>query len=147
VATDAETIIKDMLNDAGIGVADPSTTVGWAIFSGPPPQDPANCISIMVAGGLMPNPAWAIDYPSVQVRVRGEVNTYEDTKVKARTIKDLLLGHDPYVHVSGDRVDIFTMIGDLVSMPPDETGRPVFVLNFRLTIEPAAGPGTSRMSL
>lgn len=126
--------IKDLLVTAGAGVFD--STSAWGIFIGKRPDLPDSCITIYQHGGGTPNPKWLVDYPSVQVMVRGGLNGYQAAYAKAVVIKNTLLGL-PSQDLNGDRWVAVNMVGDINSIGQDEKQRPMFSLNFRLIIEPA----------
>jgi hypothetical protein len=130
-------ILKDILvADALAGYEDP--TADWQIFEGVEPPEPAKTITLLLAGGESPNPKWLMDYPSVQVRVRGAIGGYDDALDEAYKVRNSLLGLDNYLHTSGDRIDAINIMGDVFPMPADETGKPVFVINFKLRVEPSS---------
>lgn len=139
-------IIKDVLvADALAGYEDSSAD--WQIFVGTEPPVPDKTITLFRSGGSSPNPKWLVDYPSIQVRVRGEIGGYADAYNKAQTVKDALLGLGPYSHISGDVLVQVNMQGDIFPLPADETGKPIFVVNFNLRVEPASTPLTNRLPL
>jgi hypothetical protein len=131
--------IQSILSTAGLGYVYPGTdtgNTGWPIVVGPVIDKPDRLISIRRTGGKTPNPAHNIDYPSVQVRVRGKVGEYVAADGQARRIKDALLGK-PSFDLGGDRWTGIWMIGDIVDLGQDENNRPAFAVNFSLIIEPS----------
>ena len=130
--------MKDILEAAGIG------TFKTDLFVGKMPEDPDAAVSVMRSGGKSANPKWLLDEPSMQVRVRGEINGYVDAEAKAQAVKDALLGL-PSQDINGDRWVQVNMIGDIVPLGFDEQNRAMFSLNWGLIIEPAAG--TYRLAL
>lgn len=135
---------KDLLVDANIGVF--AATTGWGIFIGKLPSEPYTAIAIITTGGLTPNPKYLLDFPSIQVLVRGAPNGYAAAFVKAVAIKNTLLGL-PSQEVSGDTWVQVNQIGDVASLGYDENNCPLFSINFALTIEPATGSGMNRTPL
>lgn len=105
---------------------------------------PDQQIIIYDTGGLSPNPAYLINYYSVQVRVRGPIDGYAEGWAKAKSVQDALLGIQP-VNVGPDHIDGIIGIGDISYLLWDQSNRPHFTLNFRLFFEP--GTGTNRTSL
>ncbi len=134
--SDIVTSAKDLLVTAGVGVE--AATSGWGIFAGRAPKEPDTVIGIEQTGGLPSNPRWLLDFPALQVRVRGSRDDYFSAFNKAREVKDALLGL-PSQTVNGDRWTSVTMLGDIVSLGIDELNRYMFALNFSLIIEPATG--------
>lgn len=137
--------IRQLLVTASVGVWEPVTETDWTIFVGKlPVTDKRPAIGIMKAGGLTPNPKWLVDWPSIQVMVRGAPNGYQAAAAKAQAIKDTLLGI-PSQAIDGDNWNGINMIGDIASLGFDSENRPLFSLNFSLIIEPASG--TNREAL
>lgn len=147
--TSPTVLIKDTLVHDGFvygGAGD------WAVYIGKQPQAPDRCITVYLAGGLPPNPKWLLDYPSVQVRVRGGQNDYILAEQKAIEIRNRLVGRESYnaYDALGDRVDSITGIGDVafVGWGTDELVRPEFVFNIRMIVEPSpTTPNTNREPL
>ena len=136
--------IKDLLVAASVGTF--AATSGWGIFINKEPAAPNTTITIFDTGGFTPNPKWLLDYPSVQVRVRGDKSGYVDAQTKIIQVKDVLLGLDSQ-DLNGDRWVAVNMQGDILSLSNDQNERPLFVVNFRLIIQPAASAETNRTAL
>lgn len=136
--------IKDILVGGGVGLF--GGTAQWAIYIGKLVEIPDDTISIFGSPGGTPNPRWLLDYPGVQVIVRGNENGYVNARAKAQKIKDLLLGLPTQV-IGGDHWLVVTMPGDIAPMGMDVKRRPMFSLNFKLIIEPAVTAGTNREPL
>lgn len=134
--------IKDLLVAAGVGTF--AATTGWGIFISKMPDEPDSIVSIMETGGFPANPRWLIDYPSVQVMIRGDKGGYQAAKAKALAVRDALLGLPSQV-INGDGWDSITDIGGLIELGYDDSNRPKFSTNFSLIIEPATG--TNRLAL
>lgn len=142
---DIITQTKDFLVSAGIGAEGGlAVAADYDIYAGPVPATSDALIGIMRNPGAAPNPRWLLDFPSVQVRVRGNKEDYAGVHTKAQAIKDALLGIDS-VTVGGDRWVSVTMPADMVDLGRDSMERPEFALNFNLIIEPATG--TNRIAL
>ena len=121
-------------------------TSGWQIEIGAMPPTPDEIIMISDTGGQEPNPKYLIDYPTVQVMVRGAVSGYLVTAREAKAVKDLCLGTDAFVH-EGDRIDGIIQNGDLAFVGRDEQQRPLFVINFALFVEPQVVGNSNRVAL
>ena len=119
---------------------------GWQIEVGAMPDSPDQIISINDTGGLEPNPKWLLDYPTLQVMVRGETSGYLETFVEAKAVKDLLLGITS-TDINGDRWVSVTQNGDLGFIGRDEKMRPLFSVNFALIIEPQVVANSNRLAL
>ena len=112
--------IKDLLVTAGVGVF--GATSGWGIYIGKAPVAPDSVVSILNSGGFGANPRWLLDFPSIQVMVRGDPNGYVAAQQKAQDVKDALLGL-PSQDVNGDRFVSITMFGDIANLGFDENNR------------------------
>jgi len=119
---------------------------GWQIEIGAMPDKPDKVIYIMDSGGRPPNPKWLLDFPSLQVVVRGSVGSYLDTYNEAKAVKDILLGA-PSQDLLSDRWVSITMMGDLGFIGRDENERPMFSVNFALIIEPQSVANSNRLAL
>jgi len=118
----------------------------WAIEISQLPDAPDRVIMISDTGGIEPNPKWQLDFPTVQVMIRGNVSGYLDTWREAKAVKDILLGINAQV-INLDRWDGITMNGDLAFIGRDETLRPLFTLNFAIILEPQDVALSNRLAL
>lgn len=138
-----DTLVADgyIFGNGGAGSTD------WRLWIGRQPTSPDRAITIFDATGLPPNPRWLLDYPSVQVKVRGGQNDYQKAGQKVREIRERLVGRPSYdAHVAHsdntrDRVVQINGIGDIAFTGWDDADRPEFVINIALIIEPS--PTTS----
>jgi hypothetical protein len=141
-------------------IADILVTKGFRRFVGNAAQDwditvgkmldaPNRQITIYRTGGLAKNPRWLLDYPSIQVKVRGGPNDYLLSQQKAVLANEALLGIESFTASNGDRIVHINAIGDVASTGWDDEKRPEWTFNLRLITEPAAGnlPGTNREAL
>lgn len=119
---------------------------GWQIEVGVMPDEPDHIVVISDTGGREPNPKWLIDYPTLQVMVRGNTSGYLATFVEAKAVKDLLLGITSF-NLNGDRWVSVTQNGDLAYIGRDEKMRPLFSVNFALIIEPQVVTNSNRLPL
>lgn len=136
--------VKDKLVGASIGAFEASS--GWGIFIGKMPDRPDTCIVIAHSGGLPADPKWLLDYPNVQVRVRGAKGNYRDAKAKAQEIKDLLLGISSENHAAGRWVAI-NLLSDVAFLGYDTNERAEFTINFAMITHPTAPAVTNRTAL
>ena len=135
---------KDLLVAAGIGTF--AGTSGWGIFIGKLPQKPETAIAVVGTGGQTANPKYLLDYPSIQVLIRGAKNGYQAAYAKALASKNTLLGLSSQT-VNGDWWVQVNMIGDITPLGFDENDCPMFSVNFSLIIEPASSAGMNRTPL
>ncbi len=126
--TDVAEGAKDLLVTAGAG------TFGTDLFISREPATPDACITVFRSGGLEPNPKFLIDYPSLNIRVRGAKLGYQAAEVTCQLVKDTLLGISSQT-INDDRWICVNMSGDPFFLGYDDNERPSFSLNFRLIIE------------
>lgn len=144
--------IKDLLVAAGVGIFNYTGNDGvtWSLNVAKRPNKPDRTITCYDSGGRSPNPQWLVDYPRVQVIVRGGPNDYEaltggsGADGKVDDVVNALLGIDSQT-INGDIWVSIAMAGDRNFIGFDENDRPMFSLNFDLIINPATG--THRESL
>lgn len=77
-----------------------------------------------------------IDYPAVQILVRGNVNDFEGPLNKAGEI-DRALHNIPQNPVSFPELVSCINFGNILPLGKDEEERPVYSINFNLITEPA----------
>lgn len=134
--------IKDLLVANGGG----SWTFGTNLFIGRMIDQPDNVTFVISRPGSPPNPRYLIDFPSIQVIVRGNEDSYVAARTLAVKAKDILLGL-PSQDLNGDRWVAINMIGDMAYVGADPKQRHMFSINFALIIEPAASGDTNREPL
>ena len=120
---------------------------GWQTEIGAMPETPDKIIMISDTGGQDPNPKWLLDFPTIQVMVRGIISGYLATAREAKAVKDLLLGIQSFTTTEGDRWVSVTQNGDLGFIGRDENMRPMFSVNFALIIEPQVVGNSNRLAL
>lgn len=115
---------------------------GWTRYVGNLPGSPDKVAAFIDSGGLNPWPHLLLDFPSVQVLVRGPKDSYGVAYAKAREIRDALLGidsQDVVVDAETHRLVSVTMMGDIASIGNDSVDRPLLSINFRTIWEPPSG--------
>ena len=136
--------IKDLLVAAGLGTF--NSTTGWNICFAREPKTPDQCITIFDSGGGEANPKWLLDYPSIQVRIRGAKGQYLAAWRKAKQVKDALLGLGPQ-SVNAHRIVSITMFSEITPIGYDENERPILTINLRLIVEPVHSALSNREAL
>lgn len=111
-------------------------STGWLLKVGKTVAEPNKVVVMYDSGGQEPNPRWAVDKPTIQAVIRGDVNDYGSTWLKARQVRDALLGLDSQT-IGTDRWVSVTCMGDVGFIGYDDKDRPSFSVNFRLIIEPS----------
>jgi hypothetical protein len=132
-----EMIVKDLLVAAGVGTF--AATTGWSISVGRLPTAPESALCCVPTGGLSPWPGKLLNFPSVQVIVRGNRNDYLGAQNKTREVIDVLLGRAHETIAGGDFLGGITQIGDAAFIGFDASDCPMFSCNFSMIIEPKAG--------
>lgn len=137
--TDPSEGIKDILVAANIGKF--ADTSGWCINIGGWPDIPDTSILLNMTGGRSPFPHLRLNFPSVQIQVRGARGGYVKAFKKMQEIVDALLGIPSGVPSVGfpDWWQGITQLGDAGFIGFDENKRPVFSSNFSLIVQPASG--------
>jgi len=129
--------VKDILVEDGIGVFQPNAVAGnWVIMISrmrDGDETPNKVIAVYDTGGLAPEPGLDINYPTIQIVVRGEPDGYVDAHKKCRDIRDSLLGRPSEVR-GGDTWASVTMPHDIIPLGYDDNERPEFSMNFQLII-------------
>lgn len=148
MAFDMFTPIKDILVAKSVAVyAAGAQTADWSIFYDyVPKDDPDRCVTIHARGGNDSNPAWLLDYPRIQVRVRGRQGSVVEAHQKAYSIMEALNGYPSTTFGSDRWVGIWNR-GGVVPIGPDKNDRPQYVVNFQCIVEPASSAETNRQAL
>lgn len=120
--------IVSLLESAGLGVF--AATKGWGIYVGTEPDKPDTTITLYDITGAEPDYAAGIDYPAIQVRVRGAPYGYPAAYERARKIRDLLIATNGAT--LGDATYSAWIEGDVAHLDTDESQRPIFVATYRL---------------
>ena len=139
--------MRDLLVTANVGlfnITDVLDVVNWSIAVGKMPEKPDRAITAYDSGGQEPNPQWLVDYPTVQIKIRGGENDYIAAFDKAEEVKDALLGL-PSQEINGEIWTSVSLLSDRTFLGYDQNGRPEFSINFRLIVHPPSG--TYRKSL
>ena len=135
MTTPAEDIAQILIDD-GEGLAGAQTS-GLSVFISLEPASPDQSISVFDTGGLAPNPKFALDQPTMQVRVRGARGDYPGAYAKAQSIKNTLLGITSRLVNTNLYVGIYA-VGEPFSLGDDDSGRPIIISNWRTFQEPSA---------
>ena len=143
---DPAQVVKDLLVSGGIGAFNSNT--GWSICIGEPRVDPDTIILVNLVGGPSPYPHLLLNFPSVQVLVRGAKSGYVAGMAKANEIVNFLLGMSSTTDtISGDVYRSCNQIGETAYMGQDDNTRPMISMNFSFIVEPAPEAGSHRISI
>lgn len=137
--TDTLDTIQSSLVNAGVGQKTNSAT-DWMIYKGMM-QDSApgattplavadRAICLYETGGRPPLERWAIDYPGIQVVVRGQPDDYTAVRKKIQDIFNQL--HANEGDLSADFVYLYATQSGPLMMGIDEKRRPRLGWNFRI---------------
>lgn len=125
--------VKDILVEDGIGVFASESPNVWAIRISRMKDKPNKMICVYDTSGFPPEPGLDINYPGIQVVIRGEPDGYRDAWTKCARVRDSLLGR-PSETRNGDIWASVTMTSDIVFTGYDDNERPTFSMNFLLII-------------
>lgn len=123
---------KDILTAASlsdaIGIYGASS--GWAISIAREPEKPSTAITLYDTGSWgPPSPVLQEDYSSLQVRVRGAKQGYEDAYAKALAVREVL--HAYHGTVNGTRYSAIFAMTDITHIGWDDQARPLLTTNYR----------------
>jgi len=121
-------------------------TTTWTIETGRMPDSPNQVVVLMDTGGEPANPKWLLDFPTVQIMVRGNVGGYLAAYALIKNLKDLCLGVNSQ-DIGTDRLVSVTQITDVLTLGNDDNDRPTFSLNLQLITEPGTSANTNRLAL
>ena len=122
--------IKDMLEaESSLGLVFLTN-----LFIGREPNTPIDCVTIFDTPGSPPmlslNKADSdYYYPSIQIRVRKDMNSYLDGWSLINAIKELLHGSGPEIW-NGTTYTLIKCTGEPFYLGRDENQRPWFIANF-----------------
>lgn len=120
----------------------------FGVYLGQPPATPDAIILLNRTGGIDPVPQWLVNYPSLQVMVRGKKSGYEGASATIDQICNFLLGIKTYVDpTSGDQYQACNQLGDVFYAGQDDNTRPHFTANFRFIVLPAVVAGGNRLPI
>jgi hypothetical protein len=136
--------VRKLLNTMGFGAIADGTA--YSLYVGAPPDKPDAVTLVNVTGGLPPEARLLLNYPSVQVMVRGAASGYVAAAAKIQSAVNLLLGMTTTV-VDGDTYRGCIVLSDVAYLGQDDNTRPMFSVNLRFFVEPAAVAGGHRVSI
>lgn len=121
---------------------------GWTFFIGKLPSEPDQVISLIDQGGPPGIPNLLVDFPGIQVLVRGSRGGlgYRDSWLMMRKIRDSILGMQN-APPEFPELDGITERGTIVPMGYDDQDRHTWSSNYQLIVEPGANALTHRSSL
>jgi hypothetical protein len=121
---------------------------GWEIKIGKLPAEPDQVIALIDQGGPAGFPHLLVDWPGLQILVRGAKagDGYQTSYLKVRGLRDLILGLDSHP-VEFPELDGVTERGHIVPLGYDEQDRHTWSSNYQLQVEPGANALTHRASL
>ncbi len=107
------------------------------------PAKPDAVVTCYDTGGWDPAVNMLLDEPTVEVRVRGPREGYQEAYAVALWVRDALHAYGP-ASVGGTRYLAIQAVGEPTSLGYDNSRRPSFSLNFRMHREPTAAGTTHR---
>jgi hypothetical protein len=128
----AEGIIE-LLVAANVGALAPNSLTPWPIYEGQLPETVDQCILVRETGGPRPEVRVAIDYPSIQVLIRGDKEGYVATSEKADKVK-LALHAIPTPVQEFPELASCVLTAEKTFVGYDSNKRPVWSVNFNLIL-------------
>jgi len=128
--------IADLLVSKGYRRFVGASPLAWDITIGRMNDLPDDQITIYQVGGNKPEVRWLVDYPAIQIKVRGGANNFKAAREKAEILSNLLVGQASYTAANGDRIVSIGGIGTVGALGWDDKKRPEFVLNLSMITEP-----------
>lgn len=140
--------IKDILVANGVGTLAGSS--GWSIHITKMPEfqsgiTPHTVIGIFDTGGQNPDAKFILDFPTLNILVRGPIGDYQSAANKQEEIKETLLGIPATVVNTTKYVGIW-QVGSIIFVHWDESNRPVLSSNWRIAREEASSGHRSSLS-
>jgi hypothetical protein len=111
---------------------DASETADWRIRIGYIQDAPNRSICIYLSGGRPPEPGLPVDYPNIQIRVRGNPDDAQAVINQENSIFKLLHANFESTTVGIDVVYLYAVQSAPMSLGQDENRRPSYVRNYRL---------------
>jgi hypothetical protein len=126
--------IAKLLDTEAFGVIGSVNPADWALNIDKEPDPPDNTITIYNTPSKEPDPQWRLNYPEVQVRVRGRDR--RGAHDKARTIMNRLHGCTAFTGNSGASYRGIWSRGEPTFLMNDSNNRAIFYVNLRMAVEP-----------
>lgn len=140
----AKFLLDKLASISGFGTI--GSASGWRLGVGVLLDSPDTQLVLVDSPGEHPDPKWLLEYPYVQILLRGAKDGYIVAMQKMQDAYDILLGIPPY-NITEGRIDGITGVGTPSFIGSDVLNRPLFSANFRLIFEPAASSLTNRAPL
>jgi hypothetical protein len=103
---------------------------GWKGCQLSEPATPDQTVTIYDTAGMPPE-GYGLEYPSIQIRVRGGIGKQVLTYQKIKDIRDYLENCSNTV-IGGTSYDGFEIESDIGFLMHDSTNRPIYVCNIRI---------------
>lgn len=100
------------------------------------PSNADKAILVNQSGGRPPFPHLALNFPSVQIQVRGKPSGYVEARAQMAAICDRLLGIGTTI-ANTDTYRSCNQLGDVIYLGQDDRGRPFLSANFWFIVEPS----------
>jgi len=112
-------------NQSSVGIG----TFATDLFISKEPDSPDACVTIFDTGGQDPEAHHTYDYPTVQVKIRGDKQGYAAAFAKAQEVKEALHGLTNETWNSTRYIQIMCE-GDIIFVGYDGKQRPELTINF-----------------
>lgn len=128
------------MNDAAIAIKTHlagNSNLSFDLNVGQFPTTPDKAILINSSGGRPPYPHLALNFPSIQIMVRGKPSGYLEARQELGEVCDILLGMGTTL-LTGDIYRSCNQMGDVIYLGQDDRSRPMFSANFWFIVEPSS---------
>lgn len=115
-----------------------SSAQGWEFHATLEPARPHTTVTVYDTGGWGPPVNMPLYNPTIEIRVRGNPESYQDAYAMAEWVRSALHSYGP-VTVGGMRYLAIQQMGEITPLGYDESKRPAFSLNFQAHREPVGG--------
>ena len=129
------TVTSPAIGIANVLIAAGVQTTGWTIYVGGLMTEDDQQIVVRHIGGKAGEIALAIDYPAIQLLVRGQQGPggYESAYEKLINCRDALV-RIPSGPTAFPNLTLVKTIGDVLDLGRDDKSRPLFSLNLSLIV-------------
>lgn len=138
----------EMIKDFVVATAPVGMFNGWVLKIGKLPSEPDQAVVFIDQGGPAGFPNLLVDYPGLQLLVRGvrAGAGYQTSYLMVRKVRDIILGCDAHP-AQFLELDGVTERGHIVPLGYDDQDRHTWSSNYQLLVEPETNALTHRISL
>lgn len=109
-----------------------ASSTDWFIYEGYMQEAPDRAICIYQAGGRPPETGQPVDYPTIQIKVRGQANDYQAVQAQEAAIYKLLHATAAPILLGSAYVYCYAVQSGPLSLGQDTNRRPMLARNYRV---------------